>query len=312
MPDNPEKSALESGPPWSIRLLTLAYYVGGAAISKPRGTDFQRHHHAQALAIFLLLLGIGALFIGAVVVVSYLMTEHRAWYEGWGVEAHVVNAFRKAFLCWLVFWAFGVGMALLGAMRDMPLVVRITRRPRLLAWSARGCVACCALLATALALGIHARSLVRSDTEPAKAYFLYHDDGTFPRLVFALGFYRMARAAQAHWGDGSTQLLPLTEATVGRAIGQGAFVFIGSHGVKSGLILDQGFLRPQDVAAMRHSEDLSLVYLAGCDSGAARAGWEEAFAPAEVVTFERLTSVLEHIWWLWFEGPRRIAGLHRD
>lgn len=309
MPDTAAHTAPAASPDWRTRVITLSYYVGVAAIARPGGGGFRDHHRAQALAVFFLLLALAAAFAASVVAVSHLMTAHRAWYEAWTVEAHILNVFRKLFLCWLVFWAFGAGMALLGAVRDLPVLTAIARRSSLLLAARVGTLAFGAILACAALLGAHALSLVRHDDGPAPAFCLYHDDGTFPRMVFALGFYRVALAARARWGPDSVQLLPLTRASVGRAIGQGTFLFIGSHGIKSGLLLDEGSLRPEDVATMRKSPDLSFVYLAGCDSGAERAGWEQAFAPAEVVTFERLTSVLEHTWWLWFEGPRRIADL---
>ena len=31
--------------------------------------------------------------------------------------------------------------------------------------------------------------------------------------------------------------------------------------------------------------------------------------PAEVKTYNRLTAVVEHLWWIWREGPRRIRAL---
>ena len=60
---------------------------------------------------------------------------------------------------------------------------------------------------------------------------------------------------------------------------------------------------------MPQSDRLEFVYLTGCDSGAQETAWKNAFAPARVVTYNRLTSVFEHIWWLWVRAPRVVRGL---
>ncbi len=51
---------------------------------------------------------------------------------------------------------------------------------------------------------------------------------------------------------------------------------------------------------------LQLVYLAACDGGKKAAEWNVMFAPARVISFDRLSAVAEHIYWLWVRGPREI------
>ena len=53
-------------------------------------------------------------------------------------------------------------------------------------------------------------------------------------------------------------------------------------------------------------KDLQFVYMSACDGGEKATEWEQRFAPAEVVTFNRLSAPMEHLWWLWFDAPDRL------
>lgn len=298
--------------PWRERAVAAACYGGLAPLlyfRPARRSAFVEHHQRQALATWSLGIGVFLLFLFGVLLLSYTMTWHREFYERYHLEGHLLNASRKLFLCWCVFWLFGLGLALLGTCRELPLVWRLAGWPRLCRATAILLLGFYGFGIVAAGLALHARALVRDRGEPARAYCLYHDNGMVPSWVFALGFYRVALAADARWGGHAAVMLPLNRYTLERALAEGTFVFIGSHGVRSGLLMDHGFLKPEDVAQMPKSPELSFVYLAGCDSGASRDGWTQVLAPASVVTFDRLTSVLEHAIWLWFTGPARIGNL---
>ena len=55
-----------------------------------------------------------------------------------------------------------------------------------------------------------------------------------------------------------------------------------------------------------HGEHLEFVYLSECYSRRKAAEWQQAFAPVEIVTFDRLSGQMEHLWWLWFDAPGRL------
>ena len=93
----------------------------------------------------------------------------------------------------------------------------------------------------------------------------------------------------------------------GRA--EGGLVVVATHGKADGLLCDGKFVTPEDVSAMPAGEDLAFVYLTGCDSGTQEQAWTGAFAPAKVVTYPRLTAIVEHAWWMWFEGPKIVRAL---
>ncbi|MBI2432466.1 MAG: hypothetical protein HYV26_06305 [Candidatus Hydrogenedentes bacterium] len=74
-------------------------------------------------------------------------------------------------------------------------------------------------------------------------------------------------------------------------------------------MINKHYYAPKQLAGLTVNPSLHFVYLAGCDSGTLRQEWEKAFAPAHVYTYDRLTAVAEHAWWLWTEGPEAVREL---
>ena len=56
-------------------------------------------------------------------------------------------------------------------------------------------------------------------------------------------------------------------------------------------------------------KDLRYVYISACNGGQKATEWEQRFAPAKVVTFDRLSAAMEHLWWLWFDAPERLKEI---
>lgn len=105
-------------------------------------------------------------------------------------------------------------------------------------------------------------------------------------------------------------LVPLTKDTLNYALSNGRLVYIASHGAK-GCVQIQGdeLLWPQDIEGTQISSSLQYVYLSGCDTGLLHDEWEVAFKPAYVKTFDRLSTTIEHIYWLIIEGPKVVNSL---
>jgi len=110
----------------------------------------------------------------------------------------------------------------------------------------------------------------------------------------------MAVASHRCFGPGQVVVEKLNRDAIVRAVESGAVVFIGSHGTARGLMVPEGYFEAHEVQTLDISPALRFVYLTGCDQ---KATWVDAFAPAEVVTYDRLTAVVEHLWWMWLEGP---------
>jgi len=298
---------------WQARAMAFTLYLGVAPwfwFSKHRRSNpLVEHHFRQALGIFLLLFIVTAVFIVVVAALSYTMIHQRILYDQTHPEPRLMSLTRKLFLCWMVFWIFGAGQAVAGSMREMPIVAFLARRSRAIGVTAVLLVMAELSMAGVFPLVVHAARLTRQDAAPGKAYLIYEDINRFPRWLFTFGFYRISLAAREKWGPGSVVALRMTEEHVRRALREGHFVFIGSHGLARGLLVGKGLITPEDIARMDKNSRLQFVYLTSCDSGTQRKAWEEAFAPAKVVTYDRLTAVVEHIAWLWFRGPEVVRSL---
>lgn len=301
---------------WQGRAKAAACYLGllplFGLVPRWRASDFLAHHYRQAAILFGVLLTLVAVLAGTLLVLSYLLVYHRELYENTRLEVHSLGLVRKFFLAWSVFWVFGLAMAVLGAARPMPLIHRLARRDWAVRASIVGVGAVYLLLLALVPVAAHASSLVPASRETGAVYMVYEDNRIFPRWLFALAFYPMARAAEATYGPGSAVLLKISRETVTKALAGGRVVFVGSHGTSRGLMLHDDWLLPRDLAAMQKNAALKFVYLTGCDSGDQRDAWVDALAPADVVTYDRLSASLEHAWWLWFRGPEKVRAVHAE
>ena len=303
----PEKHA------WRHRLAALGAYCGLLPILAfapiRRKSTFVDRHYRQAAVLYFALFLLFLLFVFGVIVLSYLMIYHRPFYDRSHPEPHLIRFCRRLLIVWAVFWGYGMVQALRGSPHDMPLVARLAKRLRLVHAAVILLTSSMLLSALLAAFAVHASRLTRQDTHPGKAYILYEDIDTFPRWIFAVGFYPLSRAAADRWGPDSMVMLRLSKESLQRAVREARFLFIGSHGQAHGLLLKSGYIKPEMLREMGPGEGLQFVYLTSCDSGAQKQAWEAAFAPATVVTYDRLTAVIEHLWWICFDGPRLLRNL---
>jgi hypothetical protein len=280
-----------------------------------------------------------ATFLGWLLL-TYAIFDHREIYERFplfGLAAPVRDSVPAAlaFLFWILLCCGGVFLALCGSTRALPWIARMTRRPLVyrLAWVGNAFLV--VMVFVVAAATVHASSLTRQDDEPAQVYLLYDDMGLVPRWVFNLGFYRISLAASERWGPGSVVVAPLDEHHLELALQHGHFVFLACHGINGNIALPDFSIFPQTVfqddgtptnhavlmtihdsvepeppwVAPSAGKSLRLVYNSGCDCGGKAMLWEAALAPAEVKTFDRLSTVAEHIVWLWVDGPERVRGM---
>lgn len=298
------------------RALAALGYLGGLPayylVPRLRPTPFREHHFRQAVAIHCLLFMILGLSVVTIAVLSYLLVFHREFYERLQMEGYVLGTLRKLYLAWAVFWGFGLSMAVFGSARDMPLVHVLARNKRLVNMTSLCLVGLYGAILAMIPVTIHATTLVPVERTTGSVYMVYEDNGIFPRWLFALAFYPMALTTESVIGPGEAVLLHISRESVAEALAGGRIVFIGSHGTKKGLMLKDDWLLPEDLAEVPKNAKLGFVYLTGCDSGEQREAWVSALAPAEVLTYDRLSAVLEHAWWLWFSGPERIRRLKME
>ncbi len=296
-----------------LRFLAFCLYVGFAPVawcnSGTRGSAFWRTHAKQALTLWAFHALAGLFLLLSVLALSVLMVYHREWLDSRIVEVWILSIGRKYILVWGVFWLYGLWRCLRGSVIALPFLGHASRC-RVFRWVGMVSVSMfffAGLLAALLM--IQGERMTTQDVSRGKAFLLYDDLGIFPRPLFSLAMYRLSRESVRRWGPDSAVLLPLTRESVNLAATKGMFVFVGSHGTASGLLLEGKYYRPEDVPRPMEGTELMYVYLASCDSGAQREAWEKAFAPAIVKTYDRLTPTLEHLWWLWTEGPALLRDL---
>ena len=309
-----------------LRLTAAALYLGLAPLlssARLRHADpYLRHHHAQALAFGgLLLVELMAVPV-CMTLVGYLMVEQRAFIESYPVETVADVGLAAGGLAVLVAGVMGLVQALRGSVRGIPLVRRLTVRPHWLAVVRAGGVAFWCVIVLVAFVTVQASSLTRRGGPPARAYLLYDDMGFYPGWLFDLGFYRIVHAATDRWGPGSVVVAPFSQDTLADALRHGDFVFVASHGSTEGDVLVRGTFTGPDGAEYNHmavkpdaalaahvGPHLRFVYLTACDGGRKAAAWQATLAPAEVRTFDRLSAVVEHVYWLWFTGPAEFERL---
>lgn len=299
-----------------------------------RDDAYLRHHQAQALATILSFLPLVLLTLALLVVDTYLLQRQPLLYEldlATLVERAVYLPLQLLGVVWALIWLAAMGLALAGSTRRPPLI-RGQRSPvaqRLgMAWSGL-LLLLLPLLAT---LALVSCQITRTGGGPAPVYFLfdgrgYEALGTWgPRMLF----YRAAREANARWGEGSAVVAAANAGNVKQALEHGRFVVLLVHGGEEGLIgngewyLFPVFLGPKSRPCLelldrrrdgrdelKPSKDLRLLYNSGCrtgDRGYDRV-WKRILAPAEVITFDRMSGGLEHLWWIWSEAPERLRGM---
>jgi len=260
--------------------------------------------------------------------------------EQWGsFLAYLDYASWLLIVALVALWITLLGLTLAGSTWQVPLLKRLMRRPRVIRLSllANPLVLLFVPLITVLAL--HATSLTRRSGEAAAVYFLYDEGISVPRWGFALGLYRITLQAQKKWGKGCTVLDSLNRETLRVALANGKVVILATHGKdgyadtcyapevlrvwppdtravdeeKSSRYLrvsvlgaDNKWSKEENVPANSH---LQLAYIFACDGGKKASQWQEHLAPAQVITYNRASTVLDHAFWFARTGPAQLKKL---
>jgi hypothetical protein len=320
------------------RLLAVACYLGLAPLfawtRRCREDAFLRHHAAQALAFIFVAATAAVLGLLLSIGWAWVIVAHREVIEAlpfgfdWYVTAGVLLILALLLLP-------GLLTALAGSSRCLPLLGRLAARQRMVRIAFVVNCALWVLAGLVTGLALHASSLCRAEG-PAPVCVLYDDMGALPRWLFNLGAYRIALAARERWGDGSVSVAPLDPPHLEQALRDGRMIVLLCHGrdgyiykaSKEDLFITASpdwFVGPDGLrrwVCVRDSkaaegcwvglpvgEHLQLVYITACDGGRLAGRWQKVFRPAEVITFDRLSAALEHVWWLWLVAPGRVRDL---
>ena len=297
------------------RLLNISCYVGCAPLFWLKGLPQQeknsvRHHCQQALALsFLLFLGL-LIFVACFTLQQVILYMSRDLFKAIPLEMpfYVLGGFLIGHLG---LWLVSVVSAARGIVaNNIPWLSRITASQKRLKFSVGWTLLLQVSIVLLIIATMHASLLTKAEITEADVYMLYDDMGYIPRWVFTLGFYRVSLVATERWGAERVVVAPLSESAIDQALQNGRLVYIASHGSEGMIALtNEDFYWPRDVNSTSIGPHLQYVYLAGCDTGFLAEAWEQAFAPAEVKTFARLSSMTEHILWLVIDGPKTLLAL---
>lgn len=331
--DCEEPSHGERGPPGGLdRLWAVGSYLGLAPLCPARflRRPFVRHHRSRgAVATLLLALLFGLGLLGLGVITHVLRSPDSSPARREGIGGVVLWSLLACAVPCLIVWSVGGAWALAGSVRERTPLGPLARRP----WILRLALVVDAsfwLAALLVALAIpYADSITRDDLAPAPAWVLVDKRGAetlIPHAVVKLACVPLARAVNRRWGEGSLVVTPLNEASLRAALRHGTLVVVWSHGSLGAVAMSDGwasagapFFQPgpsdprtiyvtagKRVEPIERGDALRILYLSACHGGSAGRRWAECVAPAEVITFDRLSGGLEHLMWLWFEAPRRV------
>jgi len=74
-------------------------------------------------------------------------------------------------------------------------------------------------------------------------------------------------------------------------------------------MVDDSWSGPSLIRGAMCGKDLQFVYLSQCYAGTKSAEWRHALAPADIVTYDRLSTDLECLWWMMVEAPGRLQAV---
>ena len=191
------------------------------------------------------------------------------------------------------------------------------------------------------ACALHASSLTCTCRKGAAVYFLYDEGVGLPRWFFALGMYRISLQAESHWGKGCTVIDYLNQESFRTALTDGKVLMLATHG-------QYGFaytyyapavlaIGPADcgVKDQRNSphflsmsvvgkdnrydhwenvavgDNLQLAYIFACNGGERASEWKEHLSPAQVVTYNRVSTIYDHAYWFAVAGPAAVEHLQQ-
>jgi hypothetical protein len=240
----------------------------------------------------------------------------------------------------LALWLILFVMALAGSTRQLPVIKQLTRKRWILRCSLITNSVALALIPFIAVLVFHATTLTRpSQNGRAAVYFLYDEGIGVPRCAYALWLYRVSLQAQRNWGKNSIVLDRMNKATLQTALGHGKVVILATHGADgyactyyapeklgvgppdkgaSNELNSSRFLRTSIFGAdnkpgkwddINVNDQLRLLYLFGCNAGKKASQWEQHLAPAQVISYDRYSSVIDHALWFGLTGPAQLRNL---
>lgn len=216
--------------------------------------------------------------------------------------------------------------ALSGREWRIPVIAGLARSKPLLQFTAVISLVFFVLAGVGVGAIVHSVQIASQTPERADVYVLYTQGGyiqspglyetfTPPGWMVTLAFYPVVLAGADKFGTDHVAVLPLSEENFRRAVRNGKFVFVASHGGRTPGSLTfsmQPYVEyiPESVPAGLPGDQLQFVYFAGCDAGRRENAWHRALGYDQAIMFDRISLVGEHLIWVWTKSPAVVYGLH--
>jgi hypothetical protein len=336
----PRQQAADVSASW--RSLSVACYLGLSPLipASRRADPFVAHHHAQAMAVLFLFVGwfVMVLLLDVLEWIGLMNFPNFGEHQLRRLEMYVGYAAWVLFAVLGTLWVGLLVLALTGSGRHVPWLQRIARKRWIIRFSFITNAVGLALIPVIAVLGIHAVSLTRTNGQAAAVYFLYDEGIPVPRWGYALWMYRVSWQAQRNWGRGSIVLDRLNRETLRAGLAHARVVILATHGgsgyactwyapeklgvfppaTRASDAQGRRFLRASILGAHNKWGEmenvpvhggLQLVYMFGCDVGKKASQWQKHLAPAQVITYDRWSTVFDHACWFGLTGPARLKTL---
>lgn len=252
---------------------------------------------------------------------------------------HFIYALLFLLGCLFLLWITLFGLAIGGSARQMPLIGQLASKPWVVHLSLIVNSVALAVAIPASVVGFWANSVMKTGSKHAAVYFLYDDGIPVPRWGYALGMSRVYLSAAHKWGAGCTVLAPLNKGNLSTALSVGKVVILATHGQYgfaytyyaptvlaigppdigskdnrnsshylnvSVVRKDNSYVGWEDVPV---GSDLQLAYIFACYGGQRSAEWKEHLSPAQVISYDRASTLYDHAYWFAIVGPAAIEKL---
>lgn len=322
------------------RLLSVAAYLGLAPFLWLSGVNHQqnrvlKHHmlYSLGLSFVTLCAVVWYLFQGSITysIFTYFWRPTLAEFDAAAIAnmAYTLIDMALTFVA-IVAWVSALLICLVGAMHgrtpQINLFSWLTSKPWVVRTAVLWTLIIEVLIFLLLGLGLRSIQLAEREQPPdAKVYVLYTIGGyiplpvlgetfTPPRWMVTMAFYPTVKAGMETFGEDGVALLPLTEENFSQAVRTGKFIFVASHGGASSGSFTLSMrphiqYSPSNVDPANVGEDLQFAYFAGCFTGDLEAEWNQTLHAEELIMFDRISFVDEHMLWVWLKSPGVIKNL---
>lgn len=296
------------------RILCAFIYMGVAPVAYlfryHHKSDFTRHHTTHALSSSFIMQVTFLLFLVLYILTILLGIFREDIYYAIRLEIVKSILFILTFSTLLILTAISMFYAVKGKSTRVPILSRVSQKTWMPAFTLLLSLVFFLVLLLIILLSCYSLSITPQSSNNAKVYMIYEDADFFPRWIFTLGFLPVTRRASIVLGLNSMCVCKWTDDTFKQAFSKGKFIFLATHGAGPGMIYaNSQVYKATDALIASDGNQPHFIYISACSLGKDDDSWNRIFPKSEIVSFDRWSAVLEHMWWLYSEGPDKLESL---